>query len=92
MNDKMIRQACNEFVLVIRDPTETEKGGLIVPNQGRVKPHSGTVHAVGNLVRDREIKQAKGKKVLFHPTVGWEIDYEGQVYLVLQDREIIALP
>lgn len=86
----MIQKACNEFVLVLRDKTPTE--GLMLPSTGRVKPHTGTVHAVGSLVKDPNIKSAKGKKCLFHPTVGWEIDYEGTTYLVLLDREIIAIP
>lgn len=88
----MIQKACNEFVLVLRDKTETEKSGLLLPSGGRVKPSRGTIHAVGSLVKDQNIKAGKGKKCLFHPTVGWEIEYEGVSYLVLQDREIIGMP
>jgi co-chaperonin GroES (HSP10) len=47
---------------------------------------------VGALVKDPNIKAAKGKICLFHPTVGWEIEYEGVFYLVLHDHEIIGLP
>jgi len=88
----MIRTACNNFVLVIRDATEKKIGGLDIPTTARIKPHSGTIHAVGSLVEDKTIKAAKGQKCLFHPSVGWEIDYEGVVYLVLQGNEIISLP
>lgn len=88
----MIQKACNEFVLVLRDKTEKESGGVIIPNSGRVKPHTGTIHAIGALVKDPSIKGGKGKKCLFHPTVGWEIDYDGVTYLVLGGHEIIGLP
>lgn len=85
-------KATNDFVLVIRDETPAEKSGLIIPNQGRVKPHTGTVVSAGTLTKDQNIKAAKGKKVLFHPTVGFTIDYEGIEYLVLTANQIIALP
>lgn len=88
----MITKACNEFVLVLRDKTETEIGGLILPSGGRTKLPVGTIQAVGSLVKDVYIKAGKGKKCIFHAGVGFELTYEGTTYLVLQDREIIALP
>ena len=88
----MIQKACNNFVLVLRDETETEIGGMIIPGGGREKPHEGTIHAVGSQVQDVEIKAAVGQKCLFHAGIGFEIIYEEIVYLVLGGHEIIALP
>ncbi len=88
----MIEIACNKFVLVLRDKTETETSGFYIPDQGRVKPHTATIQAIGPKAEDENIKGGKGKKCLFHPSVGYEIEYEGIVYLVLSDHEIIALP
>lgn len=88
----MIRKACNKFVLILRDETETELGGMILPSEGREKPHEGTIHAVGSCVEDEDIKGAVGEKCLFHAGIGWEIVYEEVVYLVLGGHEIIALP
>jgi len=88
----MIQKACNEFVLVLRDETPTEKSGLAIPSSGRKKQHTGTIHAVGGLVKDPHIKAGKGKKCIFHADVGFELTYEDVVYLVLADREIIAMP
>lgn len=88
----MIAKACNEFVLVLRDKTQSEASGLVLPAGGKVKPHTGTIHAIGALVKDPVVKGGKGKKCLFHPTVGYEITYEEVVYLVLSAHEIIALP
>jgi len=88
----MINIACNDWVLILRDETESEKGGLWTPPEGRVKPHRGLIHAVGSKTEDENIKAAVGQKCLFHPTAGWEIEYEDVVYLVLRDKEIIALP
>lgn len=84
-------QATNNFVLIIRDEAESETGGLIIPDQGKVKPHVGTIFSVGKLTKDPDIKAGKGKKCLFHQHVGFTIDYEGVDYLVLLDAEIISL-
>lgn len=85
-------EAVNNYVFVIRDKTEAEKSGLIIPVAGREKPHQGSIFSVGDLVSDRKIKSGKGKrKALFHKGVGFEIEYEGVVYLVLEAHQIIAV-
>lgn len=88
----MIRRACNNYVLVLRDETATEKSGFDLPSGGREKPHEGTIHAVGSKVEDKDIQEAVGQKCLFHAGIGWEIVYEEVIYLVLGGHEIIALP
>lgn len=88
----MIETACNKFVLVLRDETESEIGGMELPSEGRKKPHAGIIHAVGSLVEDEDIKMGIGKKCLFHAGTGFEIEYEEIQYLVLSGHEIIALP
>lgn len=87
----MAIKAVNNFIFVIRDKTESEKSGLLIPSVGREKPHQGTVISIGSLVRDKEIKGSKGKKVLFHKGVGQEIPFEDNTYLVLNELEIIAV-
>lgn len=82
-------QAANQFVLVKRDKTENETSGLLIPDSGRVKPHTGEIFSVGPLVQDDRIKD--GKKALWHKTVGFDIDYDGETYLVLLSSEIIAV-
>lgn len=84
-------KAVNNFIFVIRDKEKAEQSGLIIPKAGREKPHQGTIYSVGSLVRDREIKAGKGKKALFHKGVGQELPYEGQVYLVLNELEVMAV-
>lgn len=88
----MIRKACNKFVLVLRDETETQMGELWIPSEGREKPHQGTIHAVGSCVEDQDIKAGVGQRCLFHAGIGYEITYEDVVYLVLGGHEIIAIP
>jgi co-chaperonin GroES (HSP10) len=84
-------QACNNFVFVVRDESEKEKDGMFIPNKGVEKPHEGTIHSVGSLVRDSKIKNGKNKKCVFHKGIGFSIDVDGTNYLVLADTEIIGV-
>lgn len=84
-------KAVNNFLFIIRDKEEAEKGGLLIPAQGREKPHEGTVVSVGHLVQDHNIKKSVGKKVLFFKGTGFTIEFEGVEYLVLESERVIAV-
>jgi len=81
-------EAVNNIVILVRDEIKKENSGFIIPDSGKVKPHAGTVISVGGLVQDKKIK--KDKKVLFHPTVGWDIEWENVVYTFVDGDKIIA--
>ena len=81
-------EARNNIVILVRDDVRREKSGFILPDSGKVKPHSGNVVSVGDMVQDKKIK--KDKKVLFHPTVGWDIEWENVVYTFVDGDKIIA--
>lgn len=82
-------QAVNNFVFVIRDESETETSGFILPDQAQEKQHRGTIYSVGDLVEDKKIKE--GKKCLFHKGNGFDVEHEGQVYLVIEGVKVIAV-
>jgi co-chaperonin GroES (HSP10) len=84
-------QATNNFVFIIRDKTEDEIGGLIIPDQGKEKPNSGAIFSIGSLVRDARIKGGKGKTAIFHAGIGFSIAYKEVTYLVLMESEIIGI-
>lgn len=87
----MTIEATNNFVYIIRDETQKEIAGLIIPGKGQEKPNMGTVYSVGDLVRDKKIKGAKNKKAMFFRGTGFEIEHEKQTYLVLTDDQIIGI-
>lgn len=81
-------QARNKYVFIIRDNVDEEVGGLLIPGQGQEKPHTGDILTVGDLVEDQKIKD--DKRCLFHKGTGFDIEYEGQTYLVIEGERIIA--
>lgn len=84
-------EATNNFIFITRDEAQSETSGFFIPDQGREKPHSGQVVSVGSLVQDKRLKQAQGKRVLFHKGVGFTIEFEEVEYLVLTSEQVIAL-
>jgi len=84
-------KACNNFIFIIRDEVEKEKNNIIIPGKGRVKPNRGVIFSVGGKVTDPDIKNGKGKKGMFYSGIGQEIEIDGEVYLCLNESEIIAV-
>jgi co-chaperonin GroES (HSP10) len=82
-------EATNNYVHIRRDEKSNESGGLIIPDSGIVKPNTGEILSVGSMVKEKKIK--KGKIALWHSTVGQEIEYKGEVFLVLPDVHIIGV-
>ena len=83
--------ATNNYVWIIRDATETEKAGLILPSSGKVKPHTGEIFSSGTIIKDGKIKSGVGKKAIFHKGIGQTIEFDGQEYLILEDHQIIGI-
>lgn len=81
-------KATGLYVWIIRDETKSEQSGLLIPGGAREKPQTGTIHSVGAKVTDEDIRTKP--RAIFHKGIGQEIDYNGQVYLVMQEHEIIG--
>lgn len=84
-------QAVNHYIFVKRDEVAKEINNLILPSGSKIKPHTGKILSVGNLVKDQRIKNGKGKIALWHQTVGQEIEYKGETFLVLEDIHILGV-
>lgn len=84
-------------VLVKVDEEETKtKGGILLPDTAQKKSQKGTVIAIGpgkmldNGVRTPfEVKV--GDRVLFAKYSGVDIEEEGENYLLLSERDILAI-
>ena len=84
-------EATNNFVYIIRDESEKEISGLLIPGQGLKKQAIGTIYSIGFLAKDPKIKKAKGKKCKFFDGVGFSQEIDGIEYLVLTDDQITGV-
>jgi chaperonin GroES len=85
----------HDRVLVRRlEEKETAKGGIIIPDTAKEKPHEGEVMAIGA----GKIEKGKrvpldvkvGDRILFGKYTGNEILVDDQEYLILREEEILA--
>jgi chaperonin GroES len=85
----------HDRVLVRRvEEKETAKGGIIIPDTAREKPHEGEVIAVGagKIEKGRRIPLdvKVGDKILFGKYTGNDIEIDEQEYLILREDEILV--
>ena len=79
--------AVGEYVFLIKDAAETERGGLLLPEPSVKKPNIGLIISVGEGVQDSNV--VEGKKAVFNKQVGGEIELFGQEITVLNGNQQI---
>ena len=75
---------------------QTTASGLVIPDTAKEKPQEGTVLAVGpGRVDDKgnriPVDVNEGDLVIFSKYGGTEVKYNGEEYLVLQARDVLAV-
>jgi len=85
----------HDRVLVRRlEEKETAKGGIIIPDTAKEKPHEGEVIAVGAARLKRAIVSRStlkvGDRILFGKYTGNDIKIDDQEYLILRERKILV--
>jgi chaperonin GroES len=87
----------HDHVLVKRlEPTEEQRGGIIIPDTAKEKPQEGEILAVGpgKLQDDgsrRALAVAVGNKVLFSKYAGTEITLDGEERLVMRESDLLGI-
>ncbi|MBQ9681130.1 MAG: co-chaperone GroES [Aeriscardovia sp.] len=84
-------------VIIKQAPAETTTAsGLVIPDSAKEKPQQGEILAVGpgkmDDKGDRLPMDVKvGDKVLFSKYGGTELHYQGEDYLIVAARDILAI-
>ena len=81
------------------EPSEREdvtKSGIVLPDTAKEKPQEGTVVSVGSgrVLEDGTkvpLEVKAGNKVLYGKYSGTEIKIEGNDYLIVSERDILAI-
>ena len=84
--------------IVVRpsESEETTASGLVIPDTAKEKPQEGKVIATGpGRIDDKgnrvPLDVAEGDVVIFSKYGGTEVKYDGQEYLLLNARDILAV-
>ncbi|QIS09095.1 co-chaperone GroES [Nocardia arthritidis] len=88
LEDKILVQA--------NEAETTTASGLVIPDTAKEKPQEGTVIAVGEgRVTDKgdriPVDVKEGDVVIYSKYGGTEIKYQGEEYLILSARDILAV-
>ena len=85
----------DRIVVQANDAESTTASGLVIPDTAKEKPQEGTVLAVGpGRFEDGNrvpLDVKVGDKVLYSKYGGTEVKYNGEEYLILSARDILAV-
>ena len=92
----MIKPLADRVVVEPIEEEVTTKGGIVLPDTAKEKPQKGKVIAVGSgkLLDNGErvpLEVKEGDVVVFAKYGGTEIEFEGNEYIILSERDLLAV-
>lgn len=92
----MLKPLGDRVVIETQNEEEKTVGGIVLANNAKEKPQTGKVIAVGSgriLDNGKTLEPSvkAGDKVLFDKYAGTSVDYDGESYLILHDKDIVAI-
>jgi chaperonin GroES len=97
MADFNLKPLEDRIIVKANDADQTTASGLVIPDTAKEKPQEGTVVAVGpgrfNEDGDERIPLdiTVGDKVIYSKYGGTEVKVEGEEYLILSGRDVLAV-
>ena len=93
---KSLKPLADRVIIQKLEPEEKTAGGIVLPDTAREKPQEGKVIAVGPGAVDdkgqrKPIDVKEGDHVLYAKYSGTEVKIDGIEYLILSDRDILAI-
>tara|TARA_Y100000994_G_C15596419_1_gene402751 strand:- start:435 stop:710 length:276 start_codon:yes stop_codon:yes gene_type:complete len=79
---------------VLVEPMKAETktaSGIIIPDNAKEKPQKAIVVAVGNGSKDHSMTVKVGDTVLYGKYSGTELKFEGKDYLIMSEKDILAI-
>lgn len=91
-----LKPLADRVVIKKTDADEKSAGGILIPDSAKEKPLQGEVLAIGpgKLAEDGKRKPMEvkvGDKVLYEKYQGSEVKLEGVEYLIVSERDIMAI-
>lgn len=92
----MIKPLGDRVVIKVLEREEVTRSGIVLPDTAKEKPSEGKVVAVGDgKVLENGQRVALdvkvGDRIIFSKYGGTEVKFEGEEYLILSERDILAV-
>ena len=93
---KTLKPISDKVIVQKLEPEEKTAGGIVLPDTAKEKPQEGKIIAVGPGGYDdkgqrKPIEVKEGDHVLFAKYSGTEVKLDGEEYLILSERDILAV-
>ena len=91
-----IRPLGDRLLVKREEPSETVRGGIIIPDSAKEKPQEGKVVAVGKGRLDEEGKRVKmevkkGDRILIGKYAGTEVKLDGEEHIIMREDDVLAI-
>jgi chaperonin GroES len=92
-----LRPLADRVVVKPLERDETTKSGIVLPDTAKEKPQEGLIEAVGNGKYNEQtgariaLDVKVGDRVIYAKYSGSEIKIDEQEYLILSERDILAI-
>ena len=92
----MIKPLGDRVVIRVLEQEEKTASGIFLPDTAKEKPSQGEVVAVGPGKLQDDGKRVAldvkvGDKIIFSKYAGTEVKFEGTKYLIVSERDILAI-
>ena len=93
----MLQPIGDRVIVKVKEEEEKTVGGIVLASNAKQKPTEGEVVAVGegaytsNGDKLPMVNSKKGDVVLYDKYSGTNVEYEGEKYLVLHEKDILAI-
>ena len=91
-----VRPLADRILVKREDPSETVKGGIIIPDTAKEKPQEGKVVAVGSGRLDDNGKRVKlevkkGDIILMGKYAGTEVKINDVEHIIMREDDVLAI-
>ena len=92
----MLKPLGDRVIIEVAKEEEKTISGIVLPGSAQEKPQTGSIIAVGEgRILDNgtkaELADKVGDTVLFEKYAGTEVKHDGKEFLVVNERDIIAI-
>ena len=91
-----VRPLADRILVKREEPSETVRGGIIIPDSAKEKPQEGKVVAVGPGRVDENGKRValelkKGDRILMGKYAGTEVKIDGEEHIIMREDDVLAV-
>lgn len=91
-----IRPLGDRILVKREEPSETVRGGIIIPDSAKEKPQEGKVVAAGKGRIDesgkhQKMEVKKGDRILMGKYAGTEVKVDGEELIIMREDDVLAI-